>query len=133
MVQPRRFEANVALFLESGEGFRLEVARGVVPGLEVHHHTGANPSVAASTREVITFEGGNVVFLTVPDELRIKAGGNVNDIEGGSGATTIHVEGLDEKWEYAHCTIVCNGADASASSNQKFVRIWHANVESAGT
>lgn len=124
---------QLQLFLGSTDGWRLEAARRIIPGLETHHHTGANPSVAASSTEVVSFAGGAVVFLTVADELRVKAGGNVNDIEGGTGATSIFIEGLDEKFEHAEAIIPINGADASITTPQKFIRITHADVHTVGT
>lgn len=124
---------SLQLFLGSTDGWRLEVARGLVPGIENHHHTGANPSVAASSTEVVSFAGGSVTFLTVADELRVKANGNVNDDVGGSGATSILIIGLDNKFEHAEAIIDTNGTSASGLTPQKFIRIQHVEVHTVGT
>lgn len=64
--------------------------------------------------------------------LRVKAGGNANDVNGGSGAQMILLSGIDETGQSIQEAIVLAGASASASTTQKFMRLWRALVINTG-
>ena len=65
--------------------------------------------------------------------LRIKAGGNVNDDVGGSGAREITLEGLDASGSMIIDTLITNGVSASSVSSKSFLRVYRVFVSLSGT
>lgn len=113
--------------------FFLEVARGRVEGHSSVHKFGANPAIAASSTEDITFSG-TINWLTAATTVRVKSGGNVADVDStGAGARTITVIGLDENWNDVEEDIVLAGASASTVTTTTFIRVFRAYVKTTGT
>lgn len=65
--------------------------------------------------------------------LRIKAGGNANDDASGTGARSVTLVGLNERFEIVSETINTAGASASSVTTATFTRLYRAYVETSGT
>lgn len=103
-------------------------------GLHTTHNVfGCNPEVGTAVYEDLWEEGGLYNFLQAALPLRIRAGGDVADTAGGSGARKVTFIGLDSDWLEISETIVTNGALASVPTSQSFIRINHAFVSECGT
>lgn len=109
----------------------FDTARGKVTGRYTVHKFGANPTIAASSTEAVTF-GGTINFLTSATTVRIKAGGNAGDTAAGSGARSVIVIGLDSNWEEVSEVIVTAGASASSATTTSFIRVYRAYVVDVG-
>lgn len=118
----------------SGKDSKLRIARGKNEGVFGVHKFGANPSIAASSTEDITFSGV-INWLEAATAVRVKAGGNAADASAGAGARKISIEGLDENWAEAseELTLNANGTLASGVTTVTFIRIFRVYVTDTGT
>lgn len=110
----------------------IEVAKGNVAGHSLVHKYGKNPSVAAGTEEDILQVAANFNWLQAATPVRIKAGGSVNDVAGGSGALAIVVYGIDDSGMLANETIATAGASATVATSTSFWRVFRAVVSEVG-
>lgn len=113
--------------------FLLEVAKGNVAGHSLETKFGRNASVPNGAWELISTISTAVSFLSAATTVRVKAGGNVNDTAGGSGAQAITIVGLDANGVVQAETLATAGASASANSSASFLRLYRAYVASAGS
>ncbi|MEK9722167.1 MAG: hypothetical protein VW405_01620 [Rhodospirillaceae bacterium] len=109
--------------------FRKDAPHGAV--LHVNKF-GRCPAVGNGSWTPIT-SSGTLNFLTAATTIRIKAGGDANDTDGGSGAHSVYVQGLDGNFNPCSATLTAAGASASASSTQTFIRGFRAYVLLVGT
>lgn len=114
--------------------FLIEVAKGNLVGHSLVHLFGRNASVGASFEGVSLFSD-DFNFLEAATSVRIKAGGNVNDTAGGSGAQSVTVVGLTATLDEVSENIATAGSSASSPTSTLFCRIYQASVSdaSAGT
>jgi len=110
----------------------LNTSRGVIEGRKSLNAVG-NIDAVGNTEKVISGLATFTGFLTSPDKIRIKAGGDSNDDINGSGARTIEVFGLDENFNMINETIETNGSSASLSTSSDFIRLFTARVVNSGT
>lgn len=110
----------------------LDIARGLT-NARVIRQFGRNADVGANFTPIC--RSGLYLTPQVGDavNLRVRAGGNPNDISGGSGAWSITLLGIDELGEPITDVIVTNGSSASAPSKKTFLRLTDAYVQSSGT
>ena len=87
---------------------------------------------ALTTSETISQHNSSVINIT-NGTIRIKAGGNANDIADGTSARAIVVTGLDASGNYQTSTIATAGALASASTTEEYARILTAYVSASGS
>jgi hypothetical protein len=111
----------------------LRVSAGWEPQLQSIHKYGANAAVGASLEDVWSKGGLYTGWLTATDTVRIKAGGDAADDAGGLGVRTVVVSGLNSGFQPATAILTTNGADASASSTQKFIRVNRCWAVECGT
>ena len=116
-----------AITVRVGSDHKLDLKRGFVGGQTAVHKFGGNADIAASSTEDIVF-GGTINWLTAATTVRVKSGGNAADDDGGNGAQTIRVEGLDENFAEAQEDITLAGADASDVTTITFIRVYRAYV-----
>lgn len=110
---------------------KLDRAAGLYSNQSIVHKFGANPSVAASSTEDVTFSG-TINWLQAATSVRIKSGGNSADDASGNGARKVTVEGLDENWADVSETITTNGSSASTGTTATFIRVFRAYVTDVG-
>ena len=121
--------------LPRGSDFDLDVARGAISGMSCVQKFGHNTSVQTSgTGEDIWSVGGDYTgFLQAAVAVRIASGGNAaDDQDGGAGARSVTISGLDENWAEATETVNTEGADASSATTTTFIRVNRAFVASTG-
>lgn len=95
---------------------------------------GSNQSVAAGVLEDIWYGGGLYTgFLTSAQQLRIAAGGDINDDASGTNARSVTINGLDSNWNIITETINTNGTLVSSLTTNTFIRVFRAWVEDVGT
>jgi hypothetical protein len=116
----------------AGGDVLMEIQKGNIDKHSFIHQFGANSSVG-TTEEDIWINGGPYPFPITAETIRIKAGGNVNDDAGGTGARTINVQILDENWEIQNITLNTNGISAGSPSVLLARRILDASVAGVGT
>ena len=123
---------NTGIQITSKSG--LDIAQGFVEGHSTLSKFGRNPSIdTASTPEDLWSVGGLYNFLTAAATIRVKSGGDAADTNGGAGAQTIFVQGLDSDFNQISDTITLAGASASAATTNQYIRVSRAYVTSCGT
>lgn len=118
--------ANKEYFLEA-------VAGNVSAHGQVIHKFGKNTAIGTTLSQVAT---GGIYRAPQPagaTKVRVKAGGNVNDAAGGTGARSITIQGINALGEYTTETIPTNGTGAGADSINTYIRIFRAFVAESGT
>jgi hypothetical protein len=97
------------------------------------HKFGTNAAISTTYEDIWT-NGGVYPWPTAAETVRVKTGGNVNDIDStGSGARKIVVVGLNENWEQVSEEIALNGSSVSSATTITFIRIFSAYVTDCGT
>ncbi len=121
--------------IEQTGRFDLDAALGLVDRndglIEPDVKFGYNASVGTSA-EAIHSLGGDLIFPTSAQTVRIKAGGDAADDAGGDGARSISVHGIDDNLNEIDEVIVTNGADASLPTTALFWRVFRAKVVDVG-
>ena len=113
---------------------RLDEANSKQADRSVVQKFGANPAVGAGTTEDIWNGGGLYTgFLQAAIAVRVKSGGHANDTDGGSGAQSVIVVGLNQNWEDAAEIITLAGASQSSATVTTFIRVYRAYIVDVGT
>ena len=113
--------------------FYLQVQKGLIAGHSIVHKFGRNSDVPNNVWEGVTELSTSFPFLTAATTVRIKAGGNINDDAGGTGAREVTVEGLDNTGAAVTEAIATNGVAASSATSASFWRVFRVYVSSCGT
>lgn len=83
------------------------------------------------------FGHSNKIEVLLPstnaEYLRVKSGGNRDDIVDGDGARKIRIDGLDSNWNPISEELELNGRDASNPTTKKFLRVNMVEVIEVGT
>lgn len=131
-VLSRSFDSSLNLLRT--QDFSLAASSGKISGLATIHKFGKNTTVGATHADVWSAGGLYTGWLTAAVAMRVKAGGNAaDDNDGGAGARTITVEGLDANWNAQTDTLTLAGASASAATTNTYIRIYRAKVALVGT
>ena len=119
----KRFRLDNGMLLASDELHNHEILRRV----------GRNAAVGTDF-ELICTDG---IWMTqVPSQakpLRVRAGGNANDVDGGLGARAVLIRGMNELGERISEVIPTNGVDASVETSALFTRLHEFLVIDTGT
>ncbi len=102
-------------------------------GFEIVHKFGRNSSVGTSFEPVAL---GGIYQTPQPASattLRIKAGGNANDADGGTGARKVKIYGINASGEEVEEELTLAGASASDVSTNSYIRLFRAFVSESGT
>jgi hypothetical protein len=121
--------------LQNSSNFWFEISRGRFSDMITTMKFGTNEAVPNGAWAIIANLGGATYpFPQAPTTVRVKAGGDVNDVATtGSGARTIRVIGLDSNGDVAQEDIALAGASASDSTTTSFWRVYRAYVLTTGT
>jgi len=111
--------------------FLLEVAAGNVPGYSPVNKFGHNPLVLTGGADVWAGGGTYSFYPTTAQSMEIVSQDG-NDTNGGTGAWTVTVFGLDSNWDEQSETVTMNGTTPVALSNA-YIRMNRAIVITAGT
>ena len=114
----------------------IEVNKGTVPGHSLVHKFGASDVVTST----FTPLAHGAVYPTPqagsPVNLRVKAGGNTNDNQAGTGARAIYVEGLTTDGSISTETLLPHATDGTlvgVTGIVDFIRIYRIYVSASGT
>lgn len=94
---------------------------------------GENQSCPTGGEEIWSASVAYAGWITSAVAMRVAAGGNAADDDGGLGAQTIRIFGLDENCDLAQEDITLNGVDASSATTTTFFRVFRAQVLTCGT
>jgi len=97
------------------EVFGLQVARGQIQGHTAVIVFGYNPDVDTA-EESVWPDGGAVPHPTVASVLKISSS-SANDTSAGTGARTVHIEGLNGDYAVVSETVTLNGQTAVNTVN----------------
>ena len=115
----------------------LDYSRGLYSDRFGVHKYGQNPVVSSGAYEVIWTAGATYNWLTSASALEILSSSAEDDVtkadlNTGTGAHSVVVEGLDANWEEVSVTFTMNGT-AAVSDAQTFIRVNRLYVVLAGT
>lgn len=113
--------------------YLIEVRNGNIAGHSVEQKFGRNMSVENGVWSLVSTVGLNEAFPMSGSPVRIKAGGDVNDISGGSGVGLVTVTGTNDNLVESSEDIVTSGSSASLVTATSFWRIYRVNTSQAGT
>jgi hypothetical protein len=91
---------------------------------------GYNPTVPSGNFADIWFNAVDLVYPTVARTLTVQSTGN--DTDGGTGARTVVINGLNSAWEEISETITLNEATDPTTTNE-FIRVNTCFVDEVGT
>ena len=108
----------------------LAIARGFTKGHKSLYKFGYNPDVNGD-EETVWAQGGNFNYPTSAVTMFVSST-SVNDTNGGTGANSIIIQGLDENYDEIEETVLLNGQTQVATQNS-YLRVYRAFVTLAGT
>ena len=108
----------------------LAIARGHTQGYRALYKFGYNPDVNG-TEETVWSEGGNYVWLDNAVTVFVSSS-SANDTDGGTGANTITIQGLDEDYNEIEESITLNG-QTQVATQLSYLRVYRAFVTLAGS
>jgi hypothetical protein len=98
------------------EPFELQVARGQIQGHSVVRVFGYNPDIDTS-EEAVWPDGGTVPHPTAASVLSVSST-SANDTNGGTGAWTVFIAGLDGDYNVVSETVTLSGQTAVSTVNE---------------
>lgn len=112
--------------------FNTEAALGRIKGVTNIDRFSENPDVdTLSVPEDIWTVGGTLTYLTTAQKLQFVSS-DANDTDGGTGARTISVDGLNGNYDQVSETITMNGTTRVLTENA-YLRLHNAFVMTAGS
>ena len=112
------------------EHTELAIARGFTKGHRSLYKFGYNPDVN-SEEETVWSQGGNMTYPTSAVTMFVSST-SVNDANGGTGANSILIQGLDENYDEIEETVFLNG-QTQVATQLAYLRVYRAFVTLAGT
>ena len=94
---------------------KYEIAKGLRQGSTTWSKWGYNPDIDIGT-ETVWSQGGSFARMTAADTLDVVSS-STDDDDGGTGAWSIIVYGVDENYETQTEVVVLNGTSAVTTSN----------------
>lgn len=110
--------------------FLLKVIQGRAGRYFAFTKFGTNPAVG-TTEEDIWETGGVQQYLTTPETMDIVSD-SANDTDGGTGANTVHIIGMNEGYNVIRETINLDGLTPVVTT-KTYLRIFRMTVVSAGS
>ena len=108
----------------------LAIARGFTKGHRALYKFGYNPDVNGE-EETVWSQGGNMTYPTSAVTMFVSST-SVNDANGGTGANSILIQGLDENYDEIEETVLLNG-QTQVATQLAYLRVYRAFVTLAGT
>lgn len=108
----------------------LAISKGHTKGHRTLYKFGYNPDVNGN-EETVWAQGGDLPYPTSAVTMFVSST-SVNDANGGTGANTIIIQGLDENYDEIEETVLLNGQTQVATQNS-YLRVYRAFVTLAGT
>ena len=108
----------------------LAIARGFTKGHKALYKFGYNPDVNGD-EETVWAQGGNMTYPTSAVTMFVSST-SANDANGGTGANSILIQGLDENYDEIEETVFLNG-QTQVATQLAYLRVYRAFVTLAGT
>ena len=108
----------------------LAIARGFTKGHKALYKFGYNPDVNGE-EETVWAQGGNMTYPTSAVTMFVSST-SANDANGGTGANSILIQGLDENYDEIEETVFLNG-QTQVATQLAYLRVYRAFVTLAGT
>ena len=108
----------------------LAIARGFTKGHRALYKFGYNPDVNGE-EETVWAQGGNMTYPTSAVTMFVSSTSS-NDANGGTGANSILIQGLDENYDEIEETVFLNG-QTQVATQLAYLRVYRAFVTLAGT
>jgi hypothetical protein len=108
----------------------LAISKGHTKGHRTLYKFGYNPDVNGD-EETIWSQGGDFPYPTSAVTMFVSST-SANDANGGTGANSILIQGLDENYDEVEETVLLNGQTQVATQNS-YLRIYRAFVTLCGT
>ena len=108
----------------------LAISRGHTPGYRTLYKFGYNPDVNG-TEETVWAEGGDYLWLTSAVTMFVSSS-SANDTNGGTGANTIKIQGLDEDYNEIEEIVALNG-QTQVTTQLSYLRVYRSFVTLAGS
>ena len=116
--------------------FFHSVAAGRIAGHSLIHKFGASNEITTTYTPLAHGATYPTPQANAPVNLRIKAGGNTNDNQAGTGARAIYVEGLAADGSLTNETLLTNATDGTlvgVTGTVDFIRVFRSWVHESGT
>lgn len=112
--------------------FKVDVARGRIPGFSIGRTFGRNTDVNPGTvPEDIWSTGGTLTYLSAAEQIDV-ASSSANDTAAGTGARTLTIDGLNSSFVQISETVTLNGV-TPVRTVASFIRILGSRVSTAGS
>jgi len=108
----------------------LAISKGHTKGHRTLYKFGYNPDVNGD-EETVWSQGGDFPYPTSAVTMFVSST-SANDANGGTGANSIIIQGLDENYDEVEETVLLNGQTQVATQNS-YLRIYRAFVTLCGT
>ncbi len=108
----------------------LAISKGHTKGHRTLYKFGYNPDVNGD-EETVWSQGGDFPYPTSAVTMFVSST-SANDANGGTGANSILIQGLDENYDEIEETVLLNGQTQVATQNS-YLRIYRAFVTLCGT
>ena len=108
----------------------LAISKGHTKGHRTLYKFGYNPDVNGD-EETVWSQGGDFPYPTSAVTMFVSST-SANDANGGTGANSILIQGLDENYDEVEETVLLNGHTQVATQNS-YLRIYRAFVTLCGT
>jgi hypothetical protein len=108
----------------------LAISKGHTKGHRTLYKFGYNPDVNGD-EETVWSQGGDFPYPTSAVTMFVSST-SANDANGGTGANSILIQGLDENYDEVEETVLLNGQTQVATQNS-YLRIYRAFVTLCGT
>lgn len=108
----------------------IVISSGEMTGVSSLFKFGRNPSVG-TTEEVLWDGGGTYEFLSSAETLDVVSS-STDDDDGGLGAQSLIINGLDENYDEISEVVVMDGTNP-VTTTKSFLRVYRAIVLTAGT
>lgn len=120
------------VFLSEGTGnlFNLDVSRGFIAGHTPVYKFGHNPDVNGA-EETVWEQGGIYSYPATAAALYVSSS-SATDSNGGTGANSVYLQGLDANYNEVTETVNLNGQTQVQTANS-YIRIYRAFVVLAGS
>lgn len=113
--------------------YLIEVRNGNIAGHSIEQKFGRNMSVENGVWSLVSTIGLNNALPMSGSPVRIKAGGDIHDISGGSGIGLVTVIGTNDNLVESSEDIVTSGSSASLATATSFWRVYRVETSQAGT
>lgn len=105
------------------------IADDQIPGVAAIEKYGSNAATAAG--DVIQTESAAIAITATATTLEIVSASG-DDTDGGAGAQSVIIWGVDANWNPISETVIMNGATPSSATNSVYLYVYRAKITGSG-